>query len=435
MRSPSRRNRSILSISLRRVAFLLALLCSAAASADSWPRAELPLKLARDLVVEGVSPDKGDKGDKKVQPVVRRGALSAPLARQELRAVYLSPKSDRIELLLETDWYFGEPLTTTFSLDMLEARLENAAALKLHRNKRYAEAAQGFTRALRLDPRFRLAAYNLASALSQQGRKDEAVAALAPFLSRELPATYLALLQDPELQPLLETREVAALRADSAGTVGTAGTAALTARDERWLAHSARHQLLAALDPHRGLVLFSLRTGEVVAQLEMGTEIFPWSCDGCSDEIEQQARRAKASAQVAFQKKLPLANRFLAELGFSALKRREDGKRCEPGRSLCFAASGLRVEFSDDEDRATVYKKGQRVTAPSAEYCSHSIDGGTYLPELQVVTYRWSHRHGSTDRGRQQGTELLLVSPSASKNRPPPRRCAISEQAYSCDGP
>ena len=172
-----------------------------------------------------------------------------------------------------------------------------------------------------------------------------------------------------------------------------------------------------------------------VAQLDLGSEIFPWSCDGCGDEIEQQAKRAKASAQAAFQKQLPLATRFLSELGFSALKQREESKRCTPGRSLCFAASALRVEFSQDDDKATVFKKGQRAAVLSTDYGSHSIDDGTYLPELQAVVYRWLHRYGSTDRGRQAGTELLLLSPGANKNRPPRRRCVMSDQAHSCDDP
>jgi hypothetical protein len=147
------------------------LLCSMTASADSWPRTELPLKLPRDLVIEAVSVDQMK------QPVVRRGSVSAPLARLALEAVYLSPQDNRVEVLLNTDY-----------------------------------------------------------------------------------------------------------------------------------------------------------------------------------------------------RQLPLANRFLFDLGFSELPRREESKNpCGPGRSLCFAGNSLRVEFSNDEDRITVYKKGQRVAVRTDKDCSHSI--------------------------------------------------------------
>ena len=392
------------------------------AAADSWPRVDLPLKLPRELVVEAVPVGKLR------QPVVRRGSLSTPLSRLEVTEVYLSPQGNRIELFVNKDWYFGEPITTTFSLDMLEARLENAAALKLHRSQRYEEAAQGFAKALRLDPHYRLAAYNLASALSRQGRKDQGAAVLAPLLDRELPKTYLAILQDPELLALLDTPKLAALRADPPGT------AELKTRDEHWLAYSAKYNLLAALDDHQGLVVFSLRTGEIIAQLDMGSEIFPWSCEDCSEELEQLSRKARASAKVAFDTQRPLANRFLQSLGFSDLIRREASKRCEPGRSLCFAANHLRAEFSNDEDKITVYKNSRRVASTMAKDCSHTIDQGTYLPELQAMLYHWLHRHSSTERGPQAGIELLLLSPSASQDRSPPhQRCTVSEQAYSCE--
>lgn len=161
---------------------------------------------------------------------------------------------------------------------------------------------------------------------------------------------------------------------------------------------------------------------------------FPWSCEDCSKELEQLSRKAKASAKVAFDGQRPLANRFLQELGFNELKRRGAGRRCEPGRSLCFAGNGLRVEFSDSEDKITVYKNGQRVVATTAKDSSQFINDGTYLPELQAVIYNWLHRHSSTERGPQAGTELLLLSPSAGQTRsPPPRRCWFSEQAYSCE--
>ena len=394
----------------RQVLLILSVMLSPA-SVRADGNVVLPTSLKRGMTLEQSS-DRGTLS-------VRRAGVQAPLLRVPTFGVDVNPQGTQIEVLPDTCWYFGEPLVKTFTLDMLEARLENAAALKLHRERRHAEAVPGFHKALQLDPNYLLAALNLASALTLAGNKDAAVAALAPFLTREMPRVYLAVLQDPELQPLLSMPVLAALRTQPPGT------AALRARDLGWTAHSARHHLLAALDEHSGLVLFSLSSGARVAQLDMGSEIFSYSCEGesCND-VDRDRPKVKRQAQEVFQRQAALANRFLADLGFDAVKEREDANaKCpaaqndepRPGNTLCLPRSGL--QFSLNGSDVELHGNKELVW----EHCCDSADrvkAAAYLPRLGAIVFRWIKGHGSSECGRQAGTELFLLSKGTKASTP-----------------
>lgn len=108
---------------------------------------------------------------------------------------------------------------TTYTFDQLEARLVNAEALALHKKKSWKNAAKGFAAAVKLDPTWQLPAYNLASARQQLNDLPGAAAALAPWLASAPIPTYLHVTQDPELSPLLATKELAAIRAARPGNL------------------------------------------------------------------------------------------------------------------------------------------------------------------------------------------------------------------------
>ena len=99
----------------------------------------------------------------------------------------------------------------------LNARLENVAALALHRARKWTEAAAGFSRALALDPTLDVAATNLASAQLLAGKPEDALRTLAPLLEKAPVATYAQVASDPELAPLLKRPALAALRAPTPG--------------------------------------------------------------------------------------------------------------------------------------------------------------------------------------------------------------------------
>lgn len=373
---------------------------------------DLPASLQRGITLE-----RSDRG----MLSVRRAGVQAPLLRVPIFGVDVNPQGTQIEVLPDTCWYFGEPLVRTFTLDMLEARIANAAALKLHRERRHAEAAPGFRKALQLDPNYLLAAVNLASALTLAGNKDAAVAALAPFFARELPRVYLAVLQDPELQPLLSMPVLAALRTQQPGT------AVLRERDRRWIAHSPRHHLLASLDEHSGLVIFSLSSGAWVAQLDMGSEIFPSSCGDtpCHLWVDKERLKVKRQARELFQRQEALANRFLADLGFNAVMEREDANaKCpaaqkdEPGsgNTLCLQRNGLQFSLAERD----VHLHGNNKDLVWANCCPSAdrIEAATYLPQLGAIVFQWRKGHGSTECGRQAGTDLVLLSSGTKVSAP-----------------
>lgn len=352
-----------------------------------------PIDFARGLRVEVVDGT----------PRVLRAGASAPLIRGRIFGFTADERKTQLELDLDDCWTFGERETARFTLDMLEARLENAAALKLHRAGKHAEAAAGFRRALRLDPRYVLAGYNLASALNRLGRRAEAAAALAPFFERSLVKVYLAALQDPELTPLLDEPGLATVR------VQPPGTAVLRRWDPDWIAYSARHGRIAVLDDHDGLRVFSLKTGELDAVLSLGDRVLQWSGGGSDVDAQlQQAERKLANkAEQVLRKQLPLVNRVLADLGFVEIKQREAGKieGSPESYTVRFPASAVEVSLSSRELRMV---REQRVLGEAeASGITFSLRRISFLPGLDTVVWRWARAAGATDCHRQRGTEIL----------------------------
>lgn len=146
--------------------------------------------------------------------VVKKGKRKAPVARRwstDFGDLSVDDKARTVSLMMPGDCDMEE--TTTFTLDFLESRLLNADGLALHRKKQWAKAAPLFAKAAKLDPTWKLAAYNLASAYTRLGDHPKAIAALASRLASEPIQTYIQVSLDPELQPLLADKELAALRA------------------------------------------------------------------------------------------------------------------------------------------------------------------------------------------------------------------------------
>lgn len=375
---------------LCRLLFLVLLIRSGQASADTSEPADFD---------RGIRVEMGD--DRRA--MVIRGDVRTQLTRGQLFEFSVDRGAKALDVVANDCWSFEEPEPARFTLDMLESRLENAAALRLHRAKRYAEAVPGFEKALRLDPDYLLAALNLASSLSMQGKKDHAVAALAPFLQKKLPRVYLAMMEDPELRPLLENRTIGALR------VEPPGTGILKEYDPRWLSYSARHGMLAALDAHRGLVFFSVRSGERIAQLGMGSALFQYSCEGsdCNSKYLVKLRqKADALARAEFTRQRPLANRLLASLGFNPVPHREEGRACKEDY-LCFRPSGLSVFLGDRG--IYVYNGDKLITQAEHAGAMNGFSAAWYLPRLNAVISRWSRRDGPTDCHPQQGVELTPI--------------------------
>jgi hypothetical protein len=150
---------------------------------------------------------------------VVKGAARAPLPWGASHLTGLKLAADRNALTIETMDSCDRTRTVTTSIPALDARLENAAALALHKKKRYPEAAAGFRRAVALDPAFDLAYVNLASALSLGGDKPGAARALAPLAHRNPVWLLWRLRVDAELAGLEQEPDLAAMRASAPGHV------------------------------------------------------------------------------------------------------------------------------------------------------------------------------------------------------------------------
>lgn len=341
--------------------------------------------------------------------MVSRGAVRVPLLHTPVFGFSVSGDATEVEFDLDDCWQFGEPEQATFTLDMLEARLENAAALKLHRAGQYQEAALGFQQALRLDPGYLLAGLNLASALNRAGQREKGAAALLPFLPQHVAKVYLAALQDPELMPLLDQPSLVALRARPRGT------AALKSWSPDWIAYSQKHGRLAVLDPHDGLRVFSLNQGQLDAAVELGERVPRWSGDGDASRAAQKAaKQLEKRAKVTLARKLPMLNRFLADLGFVEVTRRELGKLAgDPGsyQDVVFPGSGMKLVFDSDSELRLVSQQHTLARGDGLE--GNRLVKVILLPGLNTLVWQWSRNHGPTDCHRQAGTEVMFPSPSA----------------------
>jgi hypothetical protein len=184
--------------------------------------------------------------------------------------------------------------TIAFTFDHFEARLFHAEGLAAHKKKDWANAAKAFASAVRFDPKWVELAYLLAAARTQLNDRAGATAALAPWLASAPVPTYLKVAHDPELSPLLATKELAAIRAPKPGTakVDAAGIVG-------YYGFSAHRGIVAATVEHgpgRGctattvVVLFDVARGTQLGEMELsGREV-------CDDTVPADKRKPELVA-------------------------------------------------------------------------------------------------------------------------------------------
>jgi hypothetical protein len=358
-------------------------------------RAELPGGLT--LVVE---PDSF---------TVRRDGLAAPLTvvgprvtLSELKDVAVD--ADAKEVIATLADTCDAAHTIHLTVAGLNARLENVAALALHRAHKWTEAVAGFSRALALDPTLDAAATNLASAELLAGRPDEALRKLAPLLEKAPVATYAQLASDPELAPLLKRPALSALRAPSPGkarlTIGK-NDVVLGGKELGALAVSSRHRMIATVDDawswalclgEADLVLFDA-TGAEVKRLPLFS-----TSDMTNDEARdcpfKRAAKAKIAARVA------AAQRVLTDLGFAVVAGGEDVTVSTTEKGLpkaSFPRAKLGLVMGTDRVRIL---RGDEERGAAPGVGGQSIVRVDHLPDLSVVVLRWG-------RGAREGCESL----------------------------
>ena len=276
--------------------------------------------------------------------------------------------------------------STRISVAAIEARLENASALRLHKRGNFDGAAAGFSRALALDPSFRLAATNLASAHALRGDLPAAEAALAPLLKRDPLPTYVKVWTDPELAAL-RTR----LAITSVETT-TPGSAVLTAKGWQTgvAAYSQQYDLYAVLRPvmhgdgscSSGFVIdFVSSRGKLVHHMKAikGHEAY---VDSVTCE---SPRRARPAYRKAVAKRLKTINRVLSKLGFLSLQG-SMGHRSQTGRGVYLPQEKLGVAGSRGAVR--VFRKGKIIATTPAQL--QYVSKAAFLPSRSMVV-AWCH--------------------------------------------
>lgn len=324
---------------------------------------------------------------------------------------------DRSQVVVQYDDYCEATHRVTFSARTLVAHLENAEALAALRAGRAVEAAEGFARAVALDPDFVLAYTNHAAALVAAGKLDEAVAALQPLLAREPAQVYTRVVQDPALAALREQPAIAALRSPTPGTAAIDPAAftlagAYVAVDHGKDGAPAR---IAAVDAEASwgscrfesvLQIFDAATGEVSAEAPIVTwdDSDPDACDGRGVLPEARSRvAARAEA----------ASRVLRDLGFTPVTRSRPSSGSEEAQGdrtaivVPFPASRLTLQISDGTARviraaappARGPKAGPRAAKPApatdqvlvtrAVPAATAVSWALHVPEADAVIYAW----------------------------------------------
>jgi hypothetical protein len=353
--------------------------------------------------------------------VVRRGALVAPLpvlgravSPRALKGVVMEDDGGssgalglRGRLIVTIEDSCDQKHEVSLTLANLNARIENVAALALYRQRKWADAADGFTRALALDPGLDVAVTNLASAQVRGGKSDAAARTLAPLLAKAPVATYARVASDPHHAPLLRRPEVAALRAAARGTarltltkheVTLAGKSPGKSPGPGAVAVSSKYPLVAAVDDEwswgtctgqADLLLVDF-TGAEAARLPLFSyaEMTADDSEGCPF---RRTAKGKIGARVA------AAQRVLADLGFSPVAGEEGtvstSERGNP-RAL-FARAKLGVVVGRDRIRAL---RGDDELGATANPGAEQVRAATHLADANVVFLRWG-------RGGREGCE------------------------------
>lgn len=271
----------------------------------------------------------GGKWGTQVQ--VTDGKRTAPLALpyfRKLRSVAVADPPDRIELSYEDSCCHPDPppqRVQEHSFDALEARLTNVSGLRHHRAGRFEKAAAAFSSAARLDPSFELATTNLACALARSGKVTGALQALESKLRTDPIGTYLHILEDPDLQPLLRSPPVQGLKAKVRGKARIDVSKNAEQIWKMYAARSASLGLVAAVTHYESwnsqswsasLVLLSAATGEKVGSLPLVSEAQSWMVLDEYDGTGAGSYRLLPSDYRRTKENVRRANRVLADLGF-----------------------------------------------------------------------------------------------------------------------
>lgn len=379
---------------MRRLLTLSLLLVTSPAVADDTAVTRASLGEGYDLVI--------DKWNAHVVKGKQRARLTDAIS---ISKVTVDKTARKVTAKLVDSSCVGET-DHTWTYAHLQARLDNTSAYALHKKKDYKAAAAGFAKAVGADPAWKIPAVNLASAHQLLGDKDAAIKALAPWLSSEPIAMYVQTTVDPELSPLLDRRELEAIRAPKPGD------AKLTQGDvEGGAAYDATRKLLAVTRTERSwgacvyqtdLEIYDATNGKLVATTPIVRfdETSP-ECDESTSGVIPKARKAVAARTVMLQK-------MLRDLGFKKLT-------TEAGTDPTWEQDGLKQRSSikraklgvaaSNDGKARVFQKNSELGSGAI---LSALRATLYIKELDTVVV-WSLRPGAEGCEGTDPTAVTLI--------------------------
>ncbi len=196
---------------------------------------------------------------------VRDGNLRAPLVDAATDGAEAAGPAVTIHL---STGMCGPGGDLTFTTDQLRARLANVRGYHAHKRGLYQAAMVDFAHAVELDPTFRTAATNFASAQVLVGRRRAAIVTLGSWLRMDRVGTYIKIATDAELSPLLAEPELAPVP-DQIDPVGDPLTMDAALAVGSGLVARANRSTTTTND---SISLFDTTTGALVATLRLDTD-------------------------------------------------------------------------------------------------------------------------------------------------------------------
>jgi hypothetical protein len=228
-----------------------------------------------------------------------------------------------------------------FALGEIRARVENSKAYVLFRKKDYAQAAAGFRKAIELWPDFDLAYDNLASALALQGKKKDAVAALAPYAQVNPAWVAWRLVVDGDLAAIRDAPELTSIvRGSKPGTatIGKLVDDVIAWEPKRSLGAGISEQLTMG-PPARELDVFTIPGGHIVLRLPL-VEFGDYD-----DQCHEDGCPLKKAAKGKIAQREKDADQVLKDLGF-VIDADSVGKK-EAGSPLKVSWPKAKLHFED----------------------------------------------------------------------------------------
>jgi hypothetical protein len=314
-----------------------------------------------------------------------------------------------VATLVYRDYCTEKSASVQYQLVNLAARIENAVAYRLHRQKKYLDASAGFARAVALDPNYTVARTNLASAETLRGDRRAAVNALAPLLAARPFETYAKVLTDPELAPLREEPELAAQRFRTPGTVtirrdkGRFAMSMMVSGEHKFLA--VQHTLSDGMSMRYGYEVRFYDTGS-------GTLLFAVPIVKM-EETDAGDGHWSLGSQKLVDARLKGVNQLLADLGFAPVRDEAQRFEFEKVRDQVWKAQlhGQKLALVVSLGHVRLFAGAKQLRQFASPDDIANVNVAVWIPSAKVAVYDWDRPVGDVCDFRESSGEVVVPIP------------------------